>query len=93
MATERLIRTSLGVEDDRKWFMQVWTSTYHVPRENGGALVLHPAGESVRFDLATGDAVLFRATTIPHNTTPIRPTATMPDPERVVIVGRFCVAE
>lgn len=59
------------------------------PSENGGALFLAPGPNEHRYVLRAGDAILFTATTIEHGTTPLRPSATCPNPVRVVAVARY----
>jgi hypothetical protein len=55
----------------------------------GGTLMLTlPQGE-VRLDLSPGDAVIFRASCIPHSTTPLVATPDCADPIRTVAVARY----
>ncbi len=59
------------------------------PESNGGQLVLRPERGEVQLTLRPGDGVLFEARAIEHCTTPLRPTAAVPEPTRVVAVGRY----
>ena len=53
--------------------------------DNGGALVVN--GEPLF--LQSGDAVLFEATSLEHYTTPLISTPDMPNPKRIILVGRY----
>lgn len=56
---------------------------------NGGTLVLEHAGRRSELQLLPGDAVLFKATEVTHHTTPLLPSPSVPDPQRMVAVGRY----
>ena len=55
----------------------------------GGILHLAPPAGPLACPLGPGDAVLWEATTIEHWITPLVATAADPEPERVVLVGRY----
>jgi hypothetical protein len=59
------------------------------PEGHGGMLVLHHARGEVQLALQAGDGVLFNARGIEHCTTPLRRSAAVPSPTRVVAVGRY----
>jgi hypothetical protein len=55
----------------------------------GGSLQLRsPTGELSLF-LVPGDAILFEASSVEHETTPLLPTEQEPHPTRTVAVGRY----
>jgi hypothetical protein len=58
-------------------------------RANGGTLVLEHAGRRTELQLAPGDGVLFKATEVLHYTTPLLPLPSVPEPQRMVAVGRY----
>jgi alkylated DNA repair dioxygenase AlkB len=56
---------------------------------SGGVLHLNTANGLRACPLAPGDSVLWEATTVKHWTTPLMATADVPEPERLVLVGRY----
>ena len=56
---------------------------------NGGVLHLATAGGVRACPLRPGDAVLLEVTAIEHWTTPLVATPAAPEPERMVLVGRY----
>lgn len=59
-------------------------------KKNGGVLhVRNSEGSFIPMFLSAGDAVIFRATEVPHFTTPIEPSADCKQPRRLVVIARF----
>ncbi len=62
------------------------------PPGSGGELLLDLGGTSLRVCLQPGDALLFEASRIPHQTTPLVATAGTPAPKRSVVAVRYFVS-
>lgn len=73
---------------DASGSVQVLLCLAACPLSNGGTLVV---GESptTRLHLQPGDALVFKATDLLHATTPLRASPEVPEPLRVVAVGRY----
>lgn len=74
---------------DRAGSIQIIICLQAPGHECGGELLLHLDEGTNRIDLQPGDAVIFKATSIEHSTTPLVATASDPQPKRVVAVGRY----
>lgn len=72
--------------------LQIILCLKSVKKKLGGTLVLEFAGRRAEIHLSTGDAVLFKATKVLHHTTPLLPSKLVPNPERIVAVGRYFFA-
>ena len=69
--------------------LQILLMLKPVAAAQGGVLKLVTDSGALALDLREGDALLFRATSIIHFTTPLASTPECPDPIRVVAVGRY----
>ena len=66
--------------------IQLLVSIAAPPVDCGGVFCAEVGHRTDKFILRPGDAILFKAHEIPHFTTPLTPSATCPNPRRVVIV-------
>jgi hypothetical protein len=79
----------IALHTDAEGDVQLLLCLEQPPAECGGYLILKPGEGEVRLRLEPGDALLFRATDIPHATTPIIPSQGAEAPRRTVAVARF----
>jgi hypothetical protein len=63
------------------------------PPECGGVFMASIQGMLREIHLDPGDAVLFQATAVEHQTTPLLPSPACPDPLRITAVMRYFFAE
>ena len=82
----------ISLHKDRAGSLQIVLSLNGTGGGDGGELMLLVTGETIRLQLNAGDAVVFRATSTAHYTTPVLPSAQCPDPIRVIGVGRYFFA-
>jgi hypothetical protein len=63
------------------------------PAGCGGSLLLREDGAAAELNLQSGDGLLFKATNVPHSTTPIVSMPAHENPRRVVAVARFFISD
>jgi hypothetical protein len=73
--------------------MQLMLSLASPPPECGGVFVASLHGTPREIPLGPGDAVLFQATAIEHQTTPLLPSPACPHPLRITAVMRYFFGE
>lgn len=77
---------------DRSGSLQILLMLRPVDAADGGALMLDAADGEHAIRLDAGDALFFRATSLPHWTIPFRASSREPDRRRVVAVARYFFA-
>jgi hypothetical protein len=74
---------------DRAGDIQVIVCLQSVSFENGGTLKLEYAGHFTDLHLTAGDALVFLATEVRHQTTPLISSENCKNPKRVIGVARY----